>query len=134
MARLYSSEWVDAFNAAVADLSVDTSTADSLVASSGRFSVTQTIADGPDGPLAVTLVVADGRCALELGAVGSPEVTVSLPYADAAALSRGDLDIARALGSGRIRVKGDLSVLVAAQELLAAAGERLGDLREATTY
>ena len=55
-------------------------------------------------------------------------------YADAADLSRGTLSPAEALAAGRVRVRGDLSVLVAAQQALAAAADLLGPLQAATTY
>ena len=45
-------------------------------------------------------------------------VRMALAYADAAALARGEVDPAQALNAGRIRVRGDLSVLVAAQQML----------------
>ncbi len=135
MPRFYSPEWVDAFNAGVADLDVGaTNSEGSLVASSGHFCVAQSVPDAPGGEITVTLLVTDGRCSLRLDATETPDVTVSLSYADAAALSRGELDASQALGAGRVRVRGDLSVLVAAQSLLRAAAECLGDLRAATTY
>jgi putative sterol carrier protein len=61
-------------------------------------------------------------------------VTLSLSYEDAAALSRGEVDPATLVGTGRVRVRGDLSVLVAGQTLLASAAPRLAELQAATTY
>jgi len=141
--RFYSAEWVAAFNEGVAGLdpsSVDTGA--SLVAAGGSFSVTQLIhgAPGPPGDpgsdLLATLSVGEGRVSLALGPpeTGPADVTVSLSWADAAALARGELDAAGALAQGRVRVRGDLSLLVAAQGLLAAAAGRLGELQAATTY
>jgi len=136
VARLYSPEWIEAFNAGLAGVDAGPMTpgAESLVAAQGRFSVAQTVRDAPDGELTVTLIVDQGHCTLEHGLVGAPDVTVSVSYEDAGALSRGELDAAKALGTGAIRVRGDLSVLVAAQGLLAAAADRLVDLRDSTTY
>jgi hypothetical protein len=141
--RFYSPEWVAAFNEGVAGLDpsvVDTDA--SLVAAGGHFSVTQMIQgapappDGTPGDLVATLAVDGGRLSLTLGdpVDGPADVTVSLSWADAGALSRGELDPAGALAAGRVRVHGDLSVLVAAQALLAAAAGRLDDLQAATTY
>ena len=50
------------------------------------------------------------------------------------ALSDGSLTPAEALTAGRIRVRGDLSVLAAGQELLAAARAHTRSLDAETTY
>jgi hypothetical protein len=41
-------------------------------------------------------------------------------------MARGDLDPARALSTGRVRVRGELAVLVAGQAVLNAAAAALG--------
>ena len=96
--------------------------------------------DGGTVEVRTTLVVGDGTLRMERGE-GSPEgpadgadVTIALDYAAAADLSRGELNPAEALAAGRVRVRGDLSVLTAAQEALAAAAPLLAPLREVTTY
>ncbi len=141
MPPLYSPEWVADFNAAVAHLDVAAAdTGASLAASEGRFRMAQIVQGAPDGhPLEVVLVVADGRLSMELPAPGdgaqpAPNVTIALAYEDAAALSRGELDPAAVISGGRVRVRGDLAVLVASQALLVAAGPLLADLQASTTY
>jgi putative sterol carrier protein len=62
-----------------------------------------------------------------------PDVTVSVQFDDALALARGELDPARLLAAGRVRVRGDLSALVRGQELLARATTRLGSLSAETS-
>lgn len=135
----------------------------SLVAADREVRVAQVVREvpGAGGPVTVTLVVSGNRLRLERregdrpaaapapgeAAPGStpatppetagaeePDVTVSLSYADAARLSRGELTPAEAVASGRVRVRGDLSVLVAAQGLLAQAAARLGHLAADTLY
>jgi hypothetical protein len=49
-----------------------------------------------------------------------------LTYDDALALARGSLQPADALAAGRVRVRGELSVLVAGQAVLNAAATALG--------
>jgi hypothetical protein len=144
MARFLSPDWVDEFNAAVATVDVaDADLSASLVASEGTFSVAQVVTGapsevaGPGGSVRTVLVVADGGATLTLAAEernAPPNVTISLPYPEAVALSRGELDPAEALARGVVSVRGDLAVLVAGQTLLAAAAGRLGDLAAATTY
>lgn len=146
MPRFYSPEWVAAFNKAVSGLDVrGVDTGPSLTADSGSFRVAQVVRGGPDGELVVTMTLEDGRLALELStpgadlepagpAGGEPDVTIVLSYEDAAAMSRGQLDPADAITQGRVRVRGDLAVLVAGQLLLAAAVGRLESIHAETTY
>jgi putative sterol carrier protein len=63
-----------------------------------------------------------------------PDVTIVLSYQDAAALSTGELRAADAISAGRIRVRGDLSVLAAGQAMLVAAQAHIQELAAATTY
>jgi hypothetical protein len=142
--RFYSPEWVAAFNEAVADLDpAGVDLGGSLAAGGERWQVAQVVQGAPGGDLRVTLAVAGGRLRLAVTPADaaaddpgdeSPDVTVSLSYDDARAMSRGELDPAEAIGQGRVRVRGDLAVLVAGQALLAAAAGRLAPLQAATTY
>ncbi len=141
MARFLSEEWIAAFNAALADLDAARAGSGSLRAASGRFSVEEAVSGVPGrseeaGPLRIVLCVDEGAVTLAAKGpdAGPSDVEISLSYHDAAALSRGELDPTEALGAGRVRVRGDLSVLVAGQEVLAlAAGETTG-LQAETTY
>lgn len=145
MPRFYSPEWVAAFNRAVEGLDLAGVDTRAAAASEGRFRVDQLVHGGPAGDLVVTLVADGGHLKLELGAPPTKEdgsashpqradVTISLSYANAAAMSKGELDPADALGQGRVRVRGDLAVLVAGQALLAAASDRIAALLTDTTY
>ncbi len=133
--RLYSDEWIAAFNEAVAGLEPD---------AGASFRMLQVVQGGPEGTLRIVLSVHEGRVALERvqdaeaasqDAEAAPpvEVTVSVQFDDALALAQGELDPARLLAAGRVRVRGDLSVLVRGQELLAAATARLGSLSAETS-
>ncbi len=122
------------------------------------FRMLQVVRGGPEGTLQIVLSVHEGRVALERvqdaeaasqdaepasqdaeaasqDAEAAPpvEVTVSVQFDDALALAQGELDPARLLAAGRVRVRGDLSVLVRGQELLAAATARLGSLSAETS-
>jgi len=126
--RLYSDEWIAAFNEAVADLETD---------ADASFRMLQVVREGPEGTLRIVLSAHEGRVTLERVQDAEPappgEVTISVQFDDALALARGELDPARLLAAGRVRVRGDLSVLVRGQELLAAAAARLGSLSAETS-
>jgi len=124
--RLYTPEWVAAWNEAVRGLGAPARVA---------FRMLQVVEDAPDGTVRVLLEVGDDGASLVLDPPDepAPQVTVSLSYEDAGALARGELDPARMLAEGRVRVRGDLAVLVAGQGVLAEAAGRLGGLSKRTT-
>jgi hypothetical protein len=133
MPRYLSPEWVQTFDAALGALdltdAVAAAGAGSLAAADGAFSVAQVVQGVPDRPgdVRLRLTVADGRAHLALDEGDTPSTaTIVLGYADALALSTGELDAADALADGRVRVRGDLAALVAGQEVLAAAAAQLG--------
>jgi len=151
MARFLSPEWVAAFNEAIEGVDLtDLVAPESLLAASGSYQVEQMVHDVPPDATVVrtVLVVEPDSVVLHLrdevphanGGVRSTEalrdsdVTISLDYSDAAAMSKGVLTPAHALASGRVRVRGDLSVLIAGQSLLFALADRLKDLQASTTY
>jgi ubiquinone biosynthesis protein UbiJ len=124
--RLYSPEWVAAWNDAVAGLAP---------AGQVAFRMLQVVDGGPDGTLRVALDAGTQGIALLLDPADepTPQLTVSLSYEDAAALARGAVDPARLVAEGRVRVRGDLAVLVTAQAILAEAAARLEGLSVRTT-
>jgi len=139
MPRFLSPDWVAAFDAALGGVTVPGPDENAgLRALDGRFTVVQQVRGTPDGDLALLLEVADGSLHLSLAGRNDPEpaadVFVVLSYEDAAAMSVGALSPAEALTAGRIRVRGDLSVLVASQQMLAAARPHVQELAAATTY
>jgi putative sterol carrier protein len=132
-------EWVDGVNAALDGVTLPApGPASGLAAAEGRFTVAEEVRGTPDGDLRLVLRAADGALTLEVGPLDAPgvpsDVTIALGYEDAAALSAGELSPAEALTAGRIRVRGDLSVLVAGQEQLAAARPYTRALDAETTY
>ncbi len=150
VARFLSPAWAEEFNAALEGVTVAGPGPEAgLGAAGGRFTMVQEVHDTPDGDVRLILRVEDGTLRLDLelqgdgatpgeGAVGSDgsrtDVTIALSYEDAAAMSKGELAPAEALNTGRIRVRGDLSVLVAAQQMLNAARSGTQQLGSATTY
>jgi hypothetical protein len=138
--RFLSPEWAAAFDAALDDVIVPGPGPDAgLAALSGTFTVSQEVRGGPDGDVTVVLQVDAGTLHLTVRpGLGHDDprgdVALSLAYEDAAALSRGELAAAEALTAGRIRVRGDLSVLVASQQMLAAAQPYVQALSAETTY
>ncbi len=131
-----SPAWIQAFNEALDGLdlteAITAAGAASLTASQGTFGVAQVVTDAPAGVggavVRTVLTVDDGRITLTSDPNESlpSNVTIVLGYADALAIARGELDPAEALAAGRVRVRGELAVLVAGQSVLNAASTALG--------
>ncbi len=139
MPRFLSPEWIEAFDAALEGVALPEPGGDAgIAASSGHFAMAQQVHGGPDGDVTVLLTADAGsiRVARVEGADPDPrpDVTIVLSYEDAAALSTGELPAADAIRTGRIKVRGDLSVLAAGQAMLVAAQPHIGELAAGTTY
>jgi hypothetical protein len=88
--------------------------------------VTELVPDAPDGAhRAVTLIADSDGVRLVAGERPGTSAWLTVSMADAEALHRGAIDPARALTEGRVRVRGDLSAVVALVSVLADAHTRL---------
>jgi hypothetical protein len=120
-AALFTDEWLDECNRALANLGVPRASADRLV-------VTELVAHAPPGRHGAITLVADAA-GVRLAAGDDPAASawLSVSMSDAEALHAGALDPARALIEGRIRIRGDFRAVVDAVGLLAAAHDSLRD-------
>ena len=139
MPRFLTPDWAEAFNAALDGVVLPGPGPDAgLAAADGKFTVAQEVRGTPVGDIRLVLRASDGTLVLDVGPLGeageAAEVTIALEYEDAAALAQGRLSPAEALNAGRIRVRGDLSVLTAGQDLLQAAREHTRAIDADTTY
>ncbi len=154
--EVFTPEWVRAFNTALADVAFEVDPGTSLAAGSGQFSIRQIIHGAPSGVINTLISYSEGHLSMELEdpppeppmrvdptdgseipappapAAPAADVEMRLDWDSAISMATGELSPARALSEGRIRVRGDLSVLVAAQSVLAAARSHLGALHPST--
>jgi SCP-2 sterol transfer family len=130
--RIYSPEWVDAFNRAAAGEHTDGEVAgdDADAKGGGDFRLLQVVNGAPEGTVHIGIESTGGRVVMTLGppAEPAPEVTITIDYDDAVALSRGELEPARLVAAGRVKVRGNLSVLVDGQAVLAGVAARVAEL------
>jgi SCP-2 sterol transfer family protein len=69
--------------------------------------------DAPNnGPHAITFSISAESARVEPGDHLAADAIVQLAYADAAALTGGDIDSATALRDGRVKVRGDINAIV----------------------
>lgn len=117
-APLLSDEWLSACNAALVTLARP----EGRAAGPGPLVVTELVTGAPAGTHdAVTLVADDRGVRLVAGRDDAATAWFTVSFADVQALHSGELDPARALTEGRVRVRGDLRAVVDAVDLLASA-------------
>jgi hypothetical protein len=135
LTRFLSPQWVDAFNQAVENVVIEPpGPAAGLAVRDGRFSMAQVVTGGPGGDVATTLQVHEGRVTMTAGESGDAAVTIRLTWADAVSMAAGELAPGEAIATGRVRVRGDLSVLAEAQAVLNVVQPHLHNLRQLTEY
>jgi putative sterol carrier protein len=72
------------------------------------------VTGGPDGAVSYYWVLEDGRLrSSATGAVGDPDVTITLVWDDAVSMCRGELDPNVAFMQGRMKVAGSMGVMMA---------------------
>ena len=120
--RFLSGEWLDGLASATAAASP-----------AATVSVHQVVTGGPDGDVEYTVRLDHGTVTVEPGP-GAADVTVEQTYETAAAISQGRLSPAAAFAAGRLRLVGDIELLVRHQEAVAALGPLLAGVPGATTY
>ena len=127
--RYLSPEWLDAAREAVA---ADGALARALAGVT--LTVEQTVDGTPDGTVRWHVAVDDGKVTLTPGPAARPDVCFTTTWDTAVAVARGELAAQRAFVEGRLRVGGDLRVLIDHHRAVAAVDDALDALRADTTY
>jgi SCP-2 sterol transfer family len=97
--------------------------------------ICQEVTGAPAGDITWHVTVGEGVVRLVPGPPEDPaDLRFRTDYATAAAIAAGELPAPRAFVEGRLRIGGDLSLLVAHQRTLAAVDDALAGVRAATTY
>src|SRR4051812_10066910 len=123
MARFLSPEWLDELAAAAA---------------TGRgpdgppFTLQQVVTGAPHGEVAWSVTVGDGSVVVGSGRDAGATVTFTQDVDTAAAIHHGELSAQAAFMTGRLRVGGDVRVLLERQGELAALDDLFGPVRLAT--
>lgn len=112
--KFLSEEWSDAFTAALAGHDGFQSAIGST-----KLGVQFVVTDGTDGKdIPYYLDIADGSAKIALGEMEGPEVTISSDYETASGILTGDLNTQTAFMTGKIKVTGNLAVLMMHQNIV----------------
>lgn len=129
MARYLSQEWFDEVNRAAADsdrIPTDTATVD--------LTIQQVVTDAPEGDIRYAVRIKRGRVEVVPGDDPGADVTMTEDWDTARAVAAGELSAPAAFMTGRIRVGGNVGVLLDAQGCLQGLDEVFADLRDRTTF
>lgn len=127
--RYLGPEWMGAARRALAD---DATLRDALAGVT--LTLEQVVEGGPDGTVVWHLRIHDGAVDLVPGPAECPDLRFSASYDTAARIAAGSLAARQAFIEGRLRVGGDLGLLVAHQRALGSVGDALAGIRPAVTY
>ena len=76
------------------------------------------VTDGPAGDVAYYLSVGDGAAEMALGELDSADVSISSTYETAESMFKGDLNTQMAFMTGKIKVAGNMAVLMMNQGVI----------------
>ena len=109
MVAFLSQDWLDLQRLAVADLALDPGSAAAAAV------IQTTVTGAPGGAVTYTTTIEHDRLvAAALGETsGQPDLTFSLPYADAVRLARGEIELSTLFMQGVLKVEGDMRKLFA---------------------
>jgi putative sterol carrier protein len=129
MARFLSAEWLEQVATAAHD-------DEELQAAASGVSLTvqQVVTGGPDGEVAWHVRLGDGGVAIVAGRTPDAEVVITQSHETATDVGRGDLTPAEAFASGRLKMGGQVGLLVRHQPAFEQLGIALAAVRDATTF
>jgi hypothetical protein len=129
MVAFLSPAWIDALHEAASSSSALAAAAEGL-----DLSVEQTVRGGPDGDVRYHVVFRDGSVAVRPGPLPTATVRFAQDLETASAIAGGRGSAQRAFMTGRLRVGGDLRVLLDHGDLLAQLDDAFAEVRAQTTF
>ena len=120
--KFLSPEWAEQVKAA---LNAD----DAFRAAAGNASAgLQQVITGPDGETRYWITIGGGQIDMGLGDLGKPDATISQSYDTAVALARSELSPVTAFMTGKIKVNGNMGLLLGLQGALSRLPAAMGTL------
>jgi putative sterol carrier protein len=123
MPRFLSDEWIAALDLAAEHVEVDPTL--SLVL--------QQVVDDPDGTVTYHVIFDGGRVRVRPGPAPEPTVTFTVDRPTAEAIAAGEQSAQSAFMAGRLRLTGDVTVLLDAHEALERLAGLFAEVRASTT-
>jgi putative sterol carrier protein len=129
MADFLSPEWIDLLDeAASSNESLRTSTADAA------FVLQQTVTDTPTGDVSWYVEVDHGRVQVRPGVAPRADVTFTQKDETARAIGNSEMSAQAAFMLGRLRIGGDVAILMDQRTAFDGLDDVFADVRSVTTY
>lgn len=127
MLRYLSAEWIDALDAAAQEDAA-------LASATGRVAlvIQQEVTGGPDGDVVWHVAVDHGSVRFLPGPAEAPDVTFQQDHATALAVGRGEQSAQTAFMIGKLRVGGDVGLLLEHQDAFGAVDDVFAAVRADT--
>jgi putative sterol carrier protein len=129
MAKYLSLEWIEDLDRAAQATDLVRLAAPELV-----FVVEHEVTDTPDGTVRYHIEFDRGVARLRPGSAAHADACFTEDHATAIAVSSGEINAQSAVMTGRLRVRGDMERLIAAQPAFTALDAALDEARARTTY
>lgn len=94
--------------------------------SDANLTIQQRVTGTPAGDVAYSVVVAEGRIAVQPGEAAAADVSITQDHETAEAIRAGELTSVNAFMSGRIRATGNMGKLLEHQAILLHLSEAIG--------
>ena len=129
MAQYLSDEWLELASAALAE-----DPALAAAAADLDLTIQYEVTGAPGGKRAYGIRFDHGSAAVEVGAHDDAPVSFTLDYDTAAAIAKGELSAQAAFMQGRLKLGGDVSVLIRQHGAIDGLSDALGPLRATTEF
>lgn len=111
--RFLSDEWAQALKAELNE------SEDFRQAAAGHKATIQQIITGADGTTHYWITIGDGKIDLGVGDIDGEDATITQSYDSAAALARGELSPVTAFMTGKLKIAGNMGMILGLQGALA---------------
>lgn len=129
MAQYLSDEWLELASSALAeDEALRTAAADL------DLTIQYEVTGAPGGKRAYAIRFDHGVAGIEPGAHADAPVSFTLDYDTAASIAKGELSAQAAFMQGRLKLGGDVGVLIRQHAAFDGLGDALGPLRATTEF
>ncbi len=99
-----------------------------------EITIEQVVTGGPSGEVRYQIRIADGGVVVGQGEAPDVDLTLTTDLATAQAMASGSISVQDAFSAGRLRIGGDLALLLRLAPALAGLGQAVASVSAGTTF